>query len=48
MRRCIQKRIEDPLSEEILKGRFKDVKRIKVVLKDDNPAFEEQEAMAGV
>jgi len=48
MRRCIQKRIEDPLSEEILKGRFKDVKRIKVVLKDDTPAFEEQEAMAGV
>jgi ATP-dependent Clp protease ATP-binding subunit ClpC len=48
MRRCIQKRIEDPLSEEILKGRFKDVKKIKVVLKDDTPAFEEQEAMAGV
>ncbi len=48
MRRCIQKRIEDPLSEEILKGRFKEVKKIKVVLKDDTPAFEEQEAMAGV
>ncbi len=48
MRRCIQKRIEDPLSEEILRGRFKDVKRIKVVLKDDTPAFEEQEAMAEV
>lgn len=48
MRRCIQKKIEDPLSEEILKGRFKDVKKIKVVLRDDAPAFEEQEAMAGV
>jgi len=48
MRRCVQKNIEDPLSEEILKGRFKDVKNIKVVLKDNTPAFEEQEAMAGV
>ncbi len=48
MRRCVQKMIEDPLSEEILKGRFKDAKRIKVVLRDDSPAFEEQEAMAEV
>lgn len=48
MRRCIQRRIEDPLSEEILKGRFKDVKRVKVVLKDNLPAFEEQEALAEV
>ena len=48
LRRCVQKNIEDPLSEEILKGRFKDVKEIKVVLKDNTPAFEEQEAMAGV
>lgn len=48
MRRCIQKNIEDSLSEEIIKGRFKDTKRIKVVLKDNAPAFVEEEAMAGV
>lgn len=48
MRRCIQKNIEDSLSEEIIKGRFKDAKRIKVVLKDNAPAFVEEEAMAGV
>ena len=48
MRRCIQKNIEDSLSEEIIKGRFKDTKRIKVVLKDNAPSFVEEEAMAGV
>jgi len=39
MRRAIQKHVEDPLSEEILKGRFKDVKKIKVIIEDDQPAF---------
>ncbi|HEY5600332.1 MAG TPA: ATP-dependent Clp protease ATP-binding subunit, partial [Candidatus Manganitrophaceae bacterium] len=34
MRRCIQKNIEDLLSEEIIKGRFKDIKKIRAVLKD--------------
>ncbi len=48
MRRCIQKNIEDSLSEAIIKGRFKDAKRIKVVLKDNAPAFVEEEAMAEV
>jgi ATP-dependent Clp protease ATP-binding subunit ClpC len=48
MRRCIQKNIEDPLSDEIIKGRFKDPKRIKVVLKDNAPSFVEEEAMAEV
>jgi len=48
MRRTIQKRIGDPLSEELIKGRFKDSRKIKVVLKDDQPAFVEEEAMAGV
>jgi len=48
MRRTIQKRIGDPLSEELIKGRFKDSRKIKVVLKDDLPAFVEEEAMAGV
>ncbi|MHB8483755.1 MAG: ATP-dependent Clp protease ATP-binding subunit [Nitrospiria bacterium] len=48
MRRCIQRKIEDPLSEEILKGRFKDTKRIKVLLKDNTPVFIEDEVMAEV
>jgi ATP-dependent Clp protease ATP-binding subunit ClpC len=48
MRRCIQRNIEDPLSEELIRGRFKENKRIKAVLKDNLPAFVEEEAMAGV
>jgi len=43
MRRAIQKHVEDPLSEEILKGRFKDVKKIKVIIEDDQLAFVESE-----
>jgi ATP-dependent Clp protease ATP-binding subunit ClpC len=43
MRRAIQKYIEDPLSEEILKGRFSDVKKIRVILENDRPGFEESE-----
>jgi ATP-dependent Clp protease ATP-binding subunit ClpC len=43
MRRAIQNHIEDPLSEEILKGNFKDVKKIKVVLGNDKPIFVESE-----
>ena len=49
MRRTIQKRLGDPLSEELIKGRFKDARKIKVVLNDEQmPAFVEEEAMAGV
>jgi ATP-dependent Clp protease ATP-binding subunit ClpC len=48
MRRCVQRNIEDPLSEELLRGRFKENKRLKVVLKDNTPSFVEEEAMAGV
>jgi ATP-dependent Clp protease ATP-binding subunit ClpC len=48
MRRTIQKSIGDPLSEELLRGRFKDSRKIKVVLKDDGPAFIEEEVLAGV
>jgi ATP-dependent Clp protease ATP-binding subunit ClpC len=48
MRRTIQKNIGDPLSEELLRGRFKDVRKIKVVLRDNAPAFIEAEAMAEV
>jgi ATP-dependent Clp protease ATP-binding subunit ClpC len=48
MRRAIQKNIGDPLSEELIKGRFKDVRKIKVVLRDDSPLFVEEEALASV
>jgi ATP-dependent Clp protease ATP-binding subunit ClpC len=48
MRRTIQKNIGDPLSEELLKGRFKEARKIKVVLRDNAPAFVESEALAGV
>ena len=46
MRRAIQKHIEDSLSEEILKGKFKDVKKIKVILENDYPVFVESEVEA--
>ncbi len=46
MRRAIQRHIEDPLSEEILRGRFKDVKKIRVVLEDGSPSFVESEVEA--
>ncbi len=48
MRRCIQKNIGDPLSEELIKGRFKESHKVKVVLKDGGPSFVEEEALAGV
>ncbi len=48
MRRTIQRAIGDPLSEELIKGRFKDSRRIKVVIRDGAPAFVEQEALAEV
>ena len=48
MRRTIQRAIGDPLSEELIKGRFKDSRKIKVVLRDGAPTFVEQETLAGV
>jgi ATP-dependent Clp protease ATP-binding subunit ClpC len=48
MRRTIQKVIGDPLSEELIRGRFKDARKIKAILKDGGPAFIEEEAMAEV
>jgi ATP-dependent Clp protease ATP-binding subunit ClpC len=48
MRRTIQRAIGDPLSDDLIRGRFKDCRKIKVVLRDGAPAFIEQEAMAGV
>lgn len=46
MRRAIQKYIEDPLSEEILKGRFRDIKKTKVILDNNSPVFVESESEA--
>lgn len=51
MRRAVQKEIEDPLSEELLKGRFKELHRINVVLEGDTPTFvaaEESPILSGV
>ncbi len=50
MRRAIQKVIEDPLSEEILKGRFKGTHKIRVMLEAKSPVFvavEEEPVLAG-
>ena len=48
MRRTIQKRLGDPLSEELIRGKFKDAKKIKVVMNEEEPTFVEEEVMAGV
>lgn len=51
MRRAIQKVIEDPLSEEILKGRFNRPCRIRITIEDGIPLFadaEEAEVLSGV
>ncbi|MFQ5543430.1 MAG: ATP-dependent Clp protease ATP-binding subunit [Nitrospiria bacterium] len=48
MRRCVQKNIEDPLSEEVLKGRFKNCEKVHAILKDGAVAFVEEEALAEV
>jgi ATP-dependent Clp protease ATP-binding subunit ClpC len=45
LRRAIQKHIADPLSEAILKGRFKDPQKVTVVLnKDGMIELQEEEA----
>lgn len=43
MRRAVQREIEDPLSEHILAGRFKDTQRIKIYLESDTLVFAEAE-----
>ncbi len=52
MRRCIQRHIEDLLSEGILNGQFKDTKHIRAVLQDNTPvlipSLAEEPAMVGV
>jgi ATP-dependent Clp protease ATP-binding subunit ClpC len=44
MRRAIQKYIADPLSEEILRGKFKEANKIVVSLKDGITVFQEEES----
>jgi ATP-dependent Clp protease ATP-binding subunit ClpC len=44
MRRAIQKHITDPLSEEMLRGRFKEAQKVLVTMKDDQIEFQEEEA----
>ncbi|MBI4686765.1 MAG: ATP-dependent Clp protease ATP-binding subunit [Nitrospirae bacterium] len=46
MRRAIQRNVEDPLSEGILKGKFKDVKKVKVILEGDSLVFVESDVEA--
>ena len=46
MRRAVQKEIEDPLSEEILRGRFKGINKIKAVIEGDTLVFVEAESPA--
>jgi len=46
MRRAVQKEIEDPLAEDLLKGRFKDTRRVKVILETGTPAFVEADDAA--
>ena len=48
MRRCIQKNIEDPLSEDVIRGRFKECKNISVILRENAPVFVEEEVLAEV
>jgi ATP-dependent Clp protease ATP-binding subunit ClpC len=44
MRRALQKYITDPLSEEMLRGRFKEAQKVLVTMKDDQIEFREEEA----
>lgn len=43
MRRAVAREIEDPLSEELIKGRFKGTGVVEVILKDDLLSFVESE-----
>ncbi len=44
MRRAVQKYLADPISEEILRGRFKDVHKVSVKMKNGTVEFQEEEA----
>ena len=43
LRRIIQKMIEDPLSEEIINGRFEGVKKVNLIWDGGKPVFVEGE-----
>jgi ATP-dependent Clp protease ATP-binding subunit ClpC len=45
MRRAIQKYLADPLSEDILRGRFKDTRKVLVTFKDGSIDFQEAESV---
>jgi len=45
MRRAIQKYLADPLSEDILRGRFKDTHKVLVTFKDGAVDFQEAESV---
>ncbi|MEE8110474.1 MAG: hypothetical protein V3T44_05550, partial [bacterium] len=42
LKRTIQTHIEDPLSEEVLKGRFSEAGHIRVRVENDSFVFEEK------
>ncbi|MDP6118245.1 MAG: ATP-dependent Clp protease ATP-binding subunit [Planctomycetota bacterium] len=44
LRRAIERRVEDPLSEDILKGTFSDVSLLRIEVKDDELDFVPQDA----
>jgi len=46
MRRAVQKVIEDPLSEEILKGRFRGIHKVTIILEGETPTFVEAEEVS--
>ncbi len=48
MRRAIQRHIEDRLSEKVIAGLVHADKKIKVVLREGQPVFIEEESMAAV
>ena len=45
MRRAVQKYLADPLSEDILRGRFKDIHKVLVTFKDGAIDFQEAESV---
>jgi ATP-dependent Clp protease ATP-binding subunit ClpA len=44
LKRAIERLVEDPLSEGLLRGEFKDAKEIKISLKDNHLLFEPVES----
>jgi ATP-dependent Clp protease ATP-binding subunit ClpC len=46
MRRAVQKEIEDPLSEDLLRGRFKGAHKIRAIIESNSPVFVEDDDAA--